>query len=471
MIPLGSQKFAPIHRIFGFWRGLSPPLLLVASFVALISLATFGLLVLPGLYTGERLSFIDALFTATSAVCVTGLTVVNTATSFTRIGQLWILVFIQLGGLGLVSLATFIIRMVGQRLSLRSEMIAVPRAERHRRHAIPALLAAITRFTLIAEAIGALYLFLLFLPKFGVGDAAFQAIFHAVSAFCNAGFSTFPTSLIELADAPFVLLVISALIILGGIGYLSGEELLAWLRVGGAWGPRRLSSHTFAALGTTLILLFGGTIAFALFEKSGVLAFAGPFDFYTNAWFMSVTARTAGFQTVSYLTPGNEAIVVTVLLMFIGGSPGSMAGGIKTTAVAVLSAIAIDRMRGRRDVSLHERAVPSSVIERTVSLVLLAAAIVAAAVFALMYTETHGMSVAEARAAFLPLLFEAVSAFGTVGLSMDVTPTLSTAGKLVIIGLMLVGRVGPLSFVAAISLRGRAAATGYRLAQEDLIIG
>ena len=455
-----------------YWHGVSPSMLLALSFAVLIALGTAGLMLLPGIYRKEPLGFLDALFTITSAVCVTGLTVVDTATWFTRWGQLWILLCIQLGGIGLITLTTIIIGAVGRRLSLRSEVIVGAPIDYTQRRNVTNLAWAVTRFTLLAETLGALVLWMEWSPRFGAKEAAWHAVFHAVSAFCNAGFSTFSDSLIGMADQPLVLLIISVLIILGGLGYLSGEETLRWWSDRHARGRQRMSVHTFAALVVTAVLLVAGTLLFALFEWHGVLERFGLLDKVSNAWFLSVTARTAGFNSVSYAQVANSSAFLTILLMVVGGSPGSTAGGLKTTTLAVLGALAWARMRGRRFAELHGRSLPTGTTERTVSLALVAFAVMTAAIFVLSYSETRGASTQEARHAFLPLFFEVVSAFCTVGLTMDVTPTLSAFGKGLIILLMYVGRLGPLAFFAALSLQS----TGYvrrsvRPAHEDLIVG
>jgi trk system potassium uptake protein TrkH len=452
------------------WRQLSPPFVLVASFALLILLGALGLRFLPGLYTGTGMFMIDALFTATSAVCVTGLTVVDTATYFTFWGQLWVLLFIQLGGIGLLTLTTAIIGAIGGRVSIRSEL-CVAGTKRADVRSMWHLAGQVTRFTLATEAIGALALFLLWLPRFSVGDALWHAVFHSVSAFCNAGFSTFTTSLEGFHGDIATLVVISLLIIVGGLGYLILREIWSWWRTRPLAGRRqRVSTHSFAALAVTAALLVFGTAFYLAFEGDGVLAGMDAGDRYANAWFLSVTARTAGFNAVPYGELGPSGGLLTMMLMFVGGSPGSTAGGVKTTTLAVLVALAWARMKARHDVAIHGRGVPQETIERSVSLTLLALIVLTLSFFVLTATMTAGVSAAEARAAFLPLGFEVMSAFCTVGLSMGITPALSAGGKLVIIFLMFVGRVGLFSFFSAILLRRRHAPP-YRLASEDLIVG
>lgn len=469
---MSRPTFTPVlHRLQRFWWELSPAALLSLSFAVLIIIGTMGLLLLPGLYTGERLRPLDALFMMTSAVCVTGLAVVDTATYFTRWGQAWLLIFIQLGGVGLLSMTTLIIGALGRRLSLRSEVIIVAPVDYTHRRDVVHLTLAVLRFTLGAELAGAVMLWLLWGPRLGWGEALWHAVFHAVCAFCNAGFSTFSTSLVDFAQEPATLVVVSLLIIVGGLGYLSFEETLRWWRLRSGKGRRRLSVHTFAALTATALLLVGGTVLFAVFEWRGALAGLGLVDRLANAGFMSVTARTAGFNSLPYAEVGNASAYLTILLMVVGGSPGSTAGGLKTTTFMVLLALAFSRMRGLRHARLHGRTIPAGTVERTVSVALLAFALMTAAVFVLSASETRGLETAQARQAFLPVFFEVVSAFCTVGLSMDTTASLSGFGRWVIIGMMFIGRVGPLSFFAGLTLRARRLGTEVRPAQEDLIVG
>jgi len=453
------------------WRDVSPPTLFVISFALLIGFGTAGLLGLPHLQAGPALGFVDALFTMTSAVCVTGLIVVDTATHFTPLGQLWILAFIQLGGLGLVTITTLIIGALGRRLSLQAQMVAVPGASTTHGPNVVALVGRVIVYTLGIEAAGAFLLWLAWLPAFGPAEAAWHAVFQAVSAFCNAGFSTFSDSLVGFAERPAVLLPISALIVVGGFGYLGSAEVVRWMKGGRGARRARLSAHTYATLTVTVVLLAAGFVSFALAEWQGVLGRLPLAHKLVNAWFMAVTPRTAGFNSIPYEAVGNGTAYLTLFLMFVGGSPGSMAGGVKTTALAVLTVLAVARVRGVRYVELNRRAVPESTVQRIVSLVVLAFALLSTAVLVLTFTETQGQPTEQARRSFLPLLFEGVSAFGTVGLSMGVTPALTVPGKLIIIVLMFLGRVGPLSFFAAIALRGARRPAGFRPAHEDVVVG
>jgi trk system potassium uptake protein TrkH len=467
-------------RYLWIWNHLSPSALFLASFVLLIAIGTFGLMVIPGLQAREKLGFVDSLFTMTSAVCVTGLAVVDTATQFTIAGKIWLALFIQLGGIGLITLTTLLIGALGQRLSLRSEMLTMAPTRREDRPEVWELALAVTKFSLIVEGVGAVLLFLIWLPRFPADEAAGHAVFHAISAYCNAGFSTFSDSLMSLADSPLTLLVLSFLIIVGGLGYLTFEELLRWRRTVHAKrsgvrivlrGTHRLSSHTWSVVATTIALLVVGWLLFALFEWQDTLADMSVIDKLANSWFLSVTPRTAGFNSVDYSKVGNDTATLTMMLMLVGGSPGSTAGGIKTTTLAVLIALGLSRMRGKRFVELKHRSIPAGTIERAIGIVLLTTLVLVIAFFALSAIQSVGTAAAETRQQFLPILFETVSAFATVGLSMGYTTELAVPGKLVIVGLMFIGRVGLLSFFTAVTMRRATTTASLRSAQEDVIVG
>lgn len=440
--------------------------LLLVSFLGLIAVGTAGFLLLPGLYTGAGLGFVDALFTATSAVCVTGLVVVDTATYFTAAGQAWVAFLIQLGGLGILTFTTLVIHLVGRRASLHAGEAAGGEAAIVRHLDPTRLVRAVVASALVVEAIGAAVLWWGWSGEMGPLGAIWPAIFHAVSAFCNAGFSVFPESLVNQRSSLLPVLTVSGLVIVGGIGFVVLADLRAW------WNRktvRRLSTHTRLVLWTTGLLLAAGTVLYAAFEWQQVLGGMSPVDRLTNAWFMSVTPRTAGFNTVDYSQLTNPSLFLTVILMVIGGSPGSAAGGLKTTTVALLGLVLWSRLRGREHVSVFGRTIPEETIQRAAGLTIGGIAILAAGVFALALTEFPAQGVAD-RISFLSVIFEAHSAFGTVGLSMGATPELTTAGRLVVAALMYLGRLGPLAVVSAMAAGG-SGTPRYRYASEDVAIG
>ena len=454
-----------------FWRELTPPQLFVGSFLVLVVLGTLGLKLLPGLYTGPALPWLDALFTATSAVCVTGLIVVDTATFFTPWGQAFLLLLIQLGGLGIITFTTLIIIALGRRLSLRHEALSASAVEVAPHVDYRRLTRDVVVFTFALEAIGALLLYGLWVPRFGLGGALWPAVFHSISAFCNAGFSTFSDSLVGFQRSPWTLATVAALIVIGGIGFLTLEELYLRRRAEREERRFRISLHSRIVLTTTALLLVGGWILFSFSEWNVTLDGMPIGAKLSNSLFLSVTPRTAGFNNVDYTQASDSTNFLTILLMSIGGSPGSTAGGLKTTTIALLGLLAWSRFRGREVTSVWGRSVPEETIQRAVGLFVVAFGLVTAAIFVLAESELSGVSHGAAGHEFLPHMFEAVSAFNTVGLSMGVTTALSVVGKWTIILLMFLGRVGPLTFAAAISISTPTTAGSFRYAYEDVVVG
>lgn len=444
---------------------LTAPRLLLASFAGLIAVGTAGLLALPGVYTGEPLGFVDALFQITSAVCVTGLSIADVGTTLTPFGQAWLLLMIQAGGLGIMTFAALAAAAFAGRSSLAVEEAAAgPRA------LLPAggplaLVRLVVLSTLLLEALGAAALFALWAPRFGAGEAAWPAVFHAVSAFCNAGFSLFPDNLVRFREDPATLLVIAALLVAGGLGFVVIQDLRFRLR----GRKRRLSIHSRLTLVVSAYLLAGATALFFVFEGSETLAGLGTGSRLANAAFMAATPRTAGFNAVDYDEVADPSLFLTFGLMWIGGSPGSTAGGVKTTTVALLALLLLARLRGDRAVSTGGRTVPEETLQRAAGLAVGSVLLLALFVFALLVTELPASSEAD-RNHLVRLVFEAQSALGTVGLSMGVTTELSPAGRLLVVLLMFLGRVGPLAVLGAMALRGQRRAP-MRYAHEDVLVG
>lgn len=443
--------------------------LFVGSFLVLIVLGTLGFEVLPGLYTGDGLGWLDALFTATSAVCVTGLIVVDTATSFTAFGQAYLLLLIQLGGLGMITFASLVILGFGGRLSLRQEQLtSVADVAPHIDYR--ELTRNVIRYTFILEAFGAAILWLDFGPRLGWGPAVWHAVFNAVSAFCNAGFSTFSDSLVSFQRDPISLTVIMLLIIAGGLGFLTLQELHLLRdrrrRITLDW----ISVHSRLAIVVTGILILTGWILYTAFEWRATLASMPAWAKIWNGLFMSVTARTAGFNSVDYGQVTQVTGFLTVLLMFIGGSPGGTAGGVKTTTFALIGWLAWSRLRGRNAVNIWNRSVPDETIHRAVGLFVAAFSIVTAGIFLLTAVGLPRHTQSAVSGDFLALMFEATSAFGTVGLSTGITSDLTAAGRWLTVILMFLGRVGPLALAAAVVLPDRGPSR-FRYARGDVIIG
>lgn len=437
------------------------------SFGTLVVIGTVGLLVGPGFYTGDRLGLVDALFTATSAVCVTGLIVVDTATAFTPLGQAWIAALIQAGGLGILTFTTAFALALGGKSRLALEEAAggeVPQPVLAGRRS---LFKAILLVTLTIEAVGALALWLSWRGPMGNLGAVGPALFHAISAFCNAGFSTFSDSLESYRESPAILGTIMILIVMGGIGFVVLEDLRTRI---GSKRRRPLTLHTKLALTVTGVLILLGWGLFTAFEWSGQLREMAVPHRLLNGLFMAVTPRTAGFNTVNYFSVDNPSMFLTMIFMVVGGSPGSTAGGLKTVSLGVLLLVLLARLRGDARVSAFGRTLPRETIQRSVGLFVGGLMLLALAVFLLLVLDASGSSLA-AREHFITLLFEAASAFGTVGLSMGATPDLTVLGKVLIIALMYVGRLGPLILVASMTPREASVRRAFRYGEEDVMIG
>ena len=389
-----------------FWEQISPEWLFLISFAVVILFGALGLRFIPFFYAEDKepLGIIDSLFTATSAVCVTGLIVVDTATHFSIWGKLWLLFLIQVGGLGIITFTTWLIAALGGRPSLRQEAITSSARDAVTTIDYRSLVRHVIFFTLGFEVLGALALAILWIPQeeFGFWDGLFHACFHSISAFCNAGFSTFSDSVIRFQTWPLTLSVIMFLIILGGLGFLTLEEMYMVYRAKKAKRGYRISLHSKVVLIMTALLLLGGWPAFAILEWGNSLTGMPPWAKVINALFMSVTPRTAGFNNINYVQATVGANFLTILLMFIGGAPGSTAGGLKVTTVALPALLAWSRIRGKQVTSILKRTVPEDTIQRAVGLIVLGFALVTVCILMLVITEKSLPD------RFLDYMFEAV---------------------------------------------------------------
>lgn len=445
---------------------MRPGAVVILSFLA-AALVGAALLALPAASTSEPVPPLDAFFTAVSAVCVTGLVVVDTGTQFTLFGKCVILLLIQLGGLGVMTFSVFLFLFLGKSLGTKGRWIvtetftAAPIREIHK------LLWSIFGVTFTLEAIGAVLLFIVWRGEMGPGVAAFASVFHAVSSFCNAGFSFWTTSFTAWRESILLNATVMCLIVAGGLGFPVMYELRTRLRARRRGRRAQWSFHTKLVVSTTAILLAGGAVLIYLLEDRGALAGLPVRTRILASLFQSVTARTAGFNTLDIPALQPATLLIIIMLMFVGASPGSTGGGIKTTALAVFAAIFANRFRGRETASIFSRTVPSETVTRALSIIGLAAVTITAGVVLLlvihMDTSDPGTNV------FLVYLFEAVSAFGTVGLSMGATPVLSAGGKIVVIVLMLLGRVGLLTVAYVVTRRERY--RHFRYAEEKVMIG
>jgi len=469
-----------------------PPLLLPVLFFAGVILTGGIVLHSPLCVQGPQISWTDALFTATSAVCVTGLVVVDTGSRFSPIGQAVILALIQAGGLGIMTFTSLAFYLRHHRVSL-VDRVAVGQMLLHDpRFHLGRFLTRIVTWTAAIEAVGALLLHLL-APQ---GFPLFSAVFHAVSAFCNAGFSLYRDSLVRFRADLGVNLVVMGLILLGGIGFSVlnelGEVMAARFRGclgrndpgrgplcttknsgrGGeppAMSCPRLSWYTGLVLRTSGWLIVFGWLGILLADFIGFQRSIPDSEAMLASLFQSVTCRTAGFNTLDIGRMTTVSLAVMILLMFIGGAPGSCAGGVKVTTGRALAGFVMAQLRGRDQVVVTRIAIDKESVDRALILVFLAGTIVFSATLLLTISEGGDIPHPQARGLFLDLLFESVSAFGTVGLSTGITAGLSTFGKWVLIALMFIGRLGPLVFLGAV--QGLHREPFFRWPEEPVLIG
>ncbi len=444
-----------------------PANLVLLSFLLLITVGTL-LLKLPISTRTGHIPFVDALFTATSAVCVTGLVVVDTGTYFTLFGQCVILGLIQIGGLGVMTISVALFQWIGRSVSFRQRMIMQDLFAHTPREDIFGLVKSIIFFTLGAEIVGALLLTLHWYGKLPLLKALYAAVFHSVSAFCNAGFSLYSDSMVRYSDSYLLNLTLCALIVLGGIGFPVLYDLQSWFAMR-KQKRIRLSVHTKTVLVTTLILIVFGTLMFAFLEHQTLEAPQPLAHRILTPLFQSITCRTAGFNTVDISHLKDATLAMMIFLMFFGASPGSCGGGVKTTTLAILAAFTLSRVRRKRRVTLFRKSIPTETVTRSVSLVLISVAIIGLMLFLILVGAATGHTKAIPRESFLAYLFETVSAFGTVGLSMGVTPVLGTWGKCCITLMMIIGRVGVLTFSYIIA--GAGTANGVEYSEENLMVG
>jgi len=447
-------------------RFLTPERTLILSFIIIILAGTL-ILSLPHATRTEPASFIDALFTATSAVCVTGLIVRDTGSFYSQFGQVVILILIQVGGLGIMTFSVFFYLLMGRSIGFRGRRIIQDTLSQSPIRNIYVLLKSVFLYTIVIEIVGALLLFIGWGNRFPPVTALYFSLFHAVSAFCNAGFSLFSDSIVGFQGNITINLTITSLIILGGIGFIVLKEIAESGLRGNP--PLRISLHSKVVLTTTAALIIVGTLFIFFIERDSSLLKFPLGEQILISYFQSVTSRTAGFNTIPMVGLSNATCFILIIFMFIGASPGSCGGGIKTTNLATLLSLVLNRYRGRDRASLFKRTIPHETVARSISVILASGLAVVIITIFLLTTQLGDISHAESRGLFLEYLFETVSAFGTVGLSMGVTTKLDTGGKLIIIVMMLLGRLGPLTLAFAMARRVRKAEFQY--AEENIIVG
>ena len=448
--------------------GLHPATLVLASFIVAIIIGTV-LLKLPLATKTHQISLIDTLFTATSAVCVTGLVVVDTGTYFTVFGQLVILALIQIGGLGVMTISVAFFRWIGHTISFQQRMVIKDLFLNHPGESIFDLVKTIMLVTLCAEAAGAVLLTVHWSQEFSFGHAVYLAVFHSVSAFCNSGFVLFSNSMMSYSSSLLLTMTLMSLIVVGGMGFPVIYEIQNRIvKRGKTNNP--LSLQTKMVVITTIVLIFVGALFYAYMERDGLGAGHSLSYRIMVPFFQSITCRTAGFNTVDISSLHDITLAFMILLMFIGASPGSCGGGVKTTTVAILMAFTLSRVKKHKRVTIFKKSVPDETVTRSMSLILVSVGIICLVFFMLLLGSAARVgAMSGQRGVFLPYLFETVSAFGTVGLSMGVTPLLTAWGKAWVILMMLIGRVGVISF--AYIIVGTDTTIDVEYSEENVMVG
>lgn len=432
---------------------------LALGFLAIILLGALILSLPISSANGEVTSFIDSLFTSTSAVCVTGLVTVDTGTHWNLFGQIIIMLLIEVGGLGFMSFTTLIAIILGKKITLRDRLALQNSMNTFDIHGIVKMVRYILIFTISVQLVGAALFATQFIPEYGPLRGAFYGIFHSISAFCNAGFDVFGNgvSMTTHNTNGVVILVASALIIIGGLGFTVWSELYSIKNI------KRLSLHSKVVILITSILVIGGATLMFLFEHKNpnTMASFSLWDKITNSLFAATTPRTAGFNSIPTDGMTTAGQFLTILLMFVGGSPGSTAGGLKTTTMGILLFTVICVIKGREDTEIFMKKISKDIVYKSLTLVFIGLSLIITVTMILSYTEVG--------ASFIELLYETVSAFTTAGLTLGLTPSLSIIGKVLIIIMMYLGRVGPLTVVLALTREKRD--NGIKYPEGKILIG
>lgn len=448
-----------LHRM---QNGLTYVRIIAIGYLLVIVIGTCLLMLPAATQPGGETNFLTALFTATSATCVTGLVVVDTASHWTVVGQIFILLMIQIGGLGFMTMGVVMAILFRKRITLRMRGILQESMNYMQMGGIVRLVKMVYKGTFFIELVGATLLAIRFIPVFGLAKGIYFGIFHSVSGFCNAGFDLMGTysgeysSFVEFHGDVLINLVLMALVVIGGIGFFVWSDLK---KNGLHWHSYML--HTKITLFSTAILLIGGTVLFWIFEGDGLLAGMNVKDQFLAAAFSSVTARTAGFNTIDTGQLSGASKMLTALLMFIGGSPGSTAGGVKTVTAAVLLVYVWSNLRDSKGVNIFKRRLDDDTIRKASNVVVISLVMAVTAVIFICYIQPH-----------LPVedvIFEVLSAIGTVGMSTGITRELSLASRIVMILLMYCGRLGSMSF--ALSFTERKKAAPVQFPREKIMIG
>lgn len=438
-------------------RKLKPPQIIAASFLLIIAIGTILLMLPAASQNGKPTNFLDAFFTATSATCVTGLTTLPTAYHWSVFGQVLILIMNEIGGLGFMTVVVILLTITGQNPSLKHNLVIKESYSFTDSGRAFSLIKYIIKLMLIIQILGAVFLAVDFVPRYGWQKGGWFSIFHSVSAVSNAGFDLFGNSLMGYTNNAYVLLVMSILILSGGFGFIIWMDLLSYKK------NTRISLHTRIALVMTAILVVVGTILFSIID---IDRFNGnPITYLSQNIFLAVSPRTAGFMIYDYNKMEYAGVLLTMILMFIGGTSGSTSGGIKTTTFGVLLLNIRAILRKEERTVYHNRTIPKHTVSQVYEVIFLYIAVTFVSSFILLMTEKlpfyNGIEY---------IFFEVIAAISTAGFSMGMTPDLSVFGKLLIIFLMFVGRIGLFTIIYTINHRDRPD-TYFKYPEEQVIIG
>lgn len=447
-------------------RSASPYWILLDSFIIIIFIGTILLALPVSSATGHSIPIIDSLFTTTSAVAVTGLVVNDVSTTFSLFGKTVIIILIQLGGLGIMTFSSLIVLFISKKISYQTKKIVQEDLNYNTLLDIQKYIKTVVKTVLFIEILGAFCLFFTFIKRYNFWKAVYYSVFHSVSAFCNAGFSLFSENLVEYQSDLSINIVIPVLIILGGIGFaaLNNIHLYAKKKIKRDKKKIRLTLTTKMAVVMSIVLILGGTIITFLVESQNpaTLQNLSLHDKILTSFFQSVTTRTAGFQTLDLANMKIATLILYIFMMYVGASPGSTGGGIKTTTIGVLILGIYSTLTSREDIEVKRKKITWEVFNKATSIVFISLMYIICIIFLL--------SLLEENTGFLELVFETVSAFGTVGLTLNITSELGVVSKLLITLTMFIGRVGPLTVALALSAHSKKKGN-YKYPLEDVQVG
>ena len=459
-----------LNKLLDRLKNISASRIILLGFLSVIFIGSILLSLPIATKSGEATPYVDALFTATTSVCVTGLVTVNTLAHWSFFGHIVILLLIQFGGLGFVAVMTAMILALGKKVSLKERILIQEAYSFNKLSGMVNFIKKVLIGTLTVEAIGAIFYMFQFIPELGVVRGIWVSIFNAISAFCNAGIDIIGEySLVPYVHNPLINIVTMVLIVSGGIGFTVWWDLI---RVGKLVKEKkiplkkmlsRLTLHSKIVLTTTISLIIGGAIFIFVLEynNTGTIGTFSFLDKIQASFFQSVTLRTAGFATLPQENLRDDTSLICIILMFIGGSPVGTAGGIKTVTIAVLFATVMSVVRGSKSVVIYNRRVSGEIVKKSL-------AIICITLF-LLLSATIILNITEARADFMTCFYEVASALGTVGLSKNLTPYLTTIGKIIIICTMYMGRVGPITMAVGFHVKNKK--TLVEFPEEDLLVG